>query len=106
MTVLSEVKADYPGPFECVCCYKKVEHGGFYFGGNNIVLCSDCALRGDFRALGIAIGDAILDAYKRGHKADMQHTNTVVQDVLRRLESSIYRALAAGLYNMNISGAR
>lgn len=57
---------------------------------------------GDFRALGIAIGDGILDVYSRGHAHDREYTNTIVRSVVQRTESAIYRVVADGLYNQHV----
>ena len=84
---------------ECICCGERAQYGGVYHGYGNLALCADCVQRGDLRPLGIAIGDAILDAYRRSHPVDRQYTNTIVDSILERLEKEIYRTVADGLYN-------
>jgi hypothetical protein len=83
----------------CNLCGEKMEHGGWYNGAEDIVICSNCILHGDTNAMGIAIGDAILDVYERGRPAEIgKYPPTLVDDFLERLKSRIYQAIAVGLY--------
>lgn len=89
----------------CICCRELVQHGGFYNGEQDIAICSNCIDHDEFRPLGIILGDAILDKYKRGHPVDDIYTNILVKSVLKRLESAIYRVIADGLFNKYVRRA-
>jgi hypothetical protein len=95
--IISQLPAGMSPP-KCIACSKEVKCGGFYSGQTDFALCSECVRFDDLRQFGIALGDALLDAYLRGFPRDRIHPVTLVPDVLRRIESAIWRALASGLY--------
>lgn len=100
----SEIELNQP----CVSCGKTAGHyGGWYHGGGDgdLLVCSDCVEVSDLNAIGIAIGDAIVDKYRRNFPKDQIHTSTLVRSVLQRLELSIFRAIASGLYHDHVRKA-
>lgn len=96
---------DITRTLSCILCGEKSEHGGWYNGADDLVICSNCILYGDTNALGIAIGDSILDVYDRGRPAEIEkYPPSLVDDFLNRLRSRIYQAIAAGLYRKRVAG--
>ena len=97
MSLISELKKwehDPTKDLECLCCGKTPQHGGFYSGIPDILICSECIVNSDLRAFGIVLGDAVLDKYARGNPADEVHTNILVRSIVQRLEGAIYWAIA------------
>ena len=67
-----------------------------------LVICSDCTRASDFRPIRIAVGDAILDGYRRGYGRDLVYTNNSINSISKRIESAVYRVVADGLFNAHV----
>jgi hypothetical protein len=82
---------------KCTFCGLDCDLAGIYQGSDDWVLCPNCLMYHHFNELGILIGDAVLEAYKRPYVRD-KYPPSIVKDVLSRIEKAAYRAISAGLY--------
>jgi hypothetical protein len=89
------------GSIPCCCCGQVPSHGGNYLPDGPII-CSHCALFGDLNSIGMILGDAILDYYKKHHTVNRQeaNVNALVRSMLSRLEVAVYRAVAVGFEHL------
>jgi hypothetical protein len=93
-----------PGVFSSIpscSCGEVPSHGGNHLPVGPVI-CSRCALYGDLNSIGMALGDAILDHYKSRHTVNQQRESValLVESILKRLEVSIYRAVAIGFNHL------
>lgn len=97
MSLVSE-SPKQTGGVPCICCGKAPSQGGYYCGPVELVICADCLRFDDLNSLGILLGDALLDMYRRGLPRDNVTPLIATQEIIQRLELQIYRAISIGLY--------
>ena len=100
MSLISE-SGDRTTSVPCICCGEVAKHGGFYCGAVELALCSDCVRADNLNCLGILLGDAVFDCYRRNFPKDDISPVTLVDDILLRLRSRMYRAVTRAYYSHN-----